>query len=219
MTRRKQNRILKWTVALLVGLIALAFAAKLSGSTWALSFYEVLRDTSLLIITVIAAYMAHVYQKRTAFLENLRRQWREIVETKAALIYYCHKENPTLEDYLVASRQLSETMDNMRIVYSNVGETEEVIGLYPYAPLHHMRGIMDSIDPRKFTPTKEQKYAARGEIWDAFNAIREHFLDEFDIEEPTRPVLIHGMKRKKRDGAAPYALKMAEAQRKDNEQR
>lgn len=217
MTRRQQNRILGWTVVSLGGLIGLALAAKISGVPWALNFYDFIRDTSLLIVTVIAAFMAHVYQKRTMFLQNLREQWREIVEAKAALIFYCHKENPTLDDYLIASRQLSETMDNMRIVYSNVGETSELIGLYPYSPLHHMHAVMDAIDPRRCTPTKEQKYAARGEIWDAFNAIREHFLDEFDIEEPTRPVLIHQMKRKKRDGAAPYAIKMAEAQRRDNE--
>jgi hypothetical protein len=218
-TRKRQNRILGWTVFGLVVLIVLALAAKVSGYTWALRFYDFIRDTSLLIITVIAAYMADVLQKRTTFLQNLREQWREIVETKAALIYFCHQKDPTLEDYLKASQQLSQTIDNMRIVYRNIGETSQLIGLYPYAPLHHMYRVMVSLDPRVATPTIEDKYKARGEIWDAFNAIREHFVDEFDIEEPTRPVLIHGMKRKKRDGAASYALEMAEAQRKDIEQK
>jgi hypothetical protein len=111
----------------------------------------------------------------------------------------------------------------MRIVYANVGETDELIGLYPYSPLHHMRITMESLDPRKGKPTPEQRYAARGEIWDAFNAIREHFLDEFDIEEPTRPILIHRMKRLKRDGATKEALarkdrqsKLAENHRRDS---
>ncbi len=219
MTRKRQDRILGFTVAGLVALIGLALAAKLSGVAWALSFYEFIRDTSLLIVTVVAAFMAHVYQRRTTFLQNLREQWREIVEAKAALIYYCHLKAPTLEDYLIASRRLSETIDNMRIVYRNVGETDELIGIYPYSPLHHMRKVMDRLDPRTCAPTVEDKYGARGEIWDAFNAVREHFLDEFDIEEPTRPVLIHRMKRKKRDGAAEYARKMAEAQFKSNEHR
>jgi hypothetical protein len=158
--------------------------------------------------------MAYVYQRRTAFLQNLREQWREIVQAKASLIYYCHLPNPTLEDYLHAARQLSECIDTMRIVYANVGETEELIGLYPYSPLHHIRVVMETLDPRLASPTAEQKYAARGEIWSAFNAVREHFLDEFDIEEPSRPILIHRMKRRKRDGAAAYALKMAREQQK-----
>ena len=102
----------------------------------------------------------------------------------------------------------------MRIVYANVGETSELIGLYPYSPLHHMRIVMERLDPRAATPAPEEKYAARGEIWEAFNAVREHFLDEFDIEEPTRPILIDRMKRRKRDGAAAYALAWRAEQQK-----
>ena len=214
MTRKQLSRTLRLVVTGLLALIAVALASKLSGFDWALNLYDVIRDTSLLIVTVIAAFMASVYQRRTAFLQNLREQWREIVHAKAELIYYCHLSNATLDDYLKASRELSECIDNMRIVYANVGETDELIGLYPFSPLHHMRVVMDKLDPRVANPTKEVKYAARGEIWDAFNAVREHFLDEFDIEEPSRPVLIHRMKRKKRDGAASYALKLRDNQLK-----
>jgi hypothetical protein len=220
MTRKRQNRVLTIVVAALVALIALALAARLTGG-WALGFYDVIRDTSLLIVTVVAAYVAYIYQKRTSFLQNLREQWYEIVGAKAELIYYCHLEQPTAEDYLIAARELSECIDKMRIVYSNVGETDELIGLYPYSPLHHMREVMESLDPRKGTPTAEQRFAARGEIWDAFNAIREHFLDEFDIDEPSRPILIHRMKRLKRDGATREALELKERQAKlaENNQR
>lgn len=214
MTRKQLSRTLRLVVTGLLALIAVALASKLSGFEWALNLYDVIRDTSLLIVTVIAAYMASVYQRRTAFLQNLREQWREIVHAKAELIYYCHLPNATVDDYLKASRELSECIDNMRIVYGNVGETDEFVGLYPFSPLHHMRVVMDKLDPRVANPTGEVKYAARGEIWDAFNAVREHFLDEFDIEEPSRPVLIHRMKRKKRDGAAPYALKLRDKQLK-----
>ncbi|MGB0085173.1 MAG: hypothetical protein WBP94_07370 [Rhodomicrobiaceae bacterium] len=212
MTRKTQNRILTVVVVGLTLLIGLALAAKLSGIPWALNFYEFIRDTSLLIVTVIAAYMAHIYQMRASFLQSLREQWHDIVRTKAELIYYCHMEKPELEDYLIAARELSECIDTMRIVYANVGETDKLIGLYPYSPLHHMRIVLESLDPRKGAPTAEQRFAARGEIWDAFNAIREHFLDEFDIEEPTRPIVIHQMKRKRRDGASPDALKLAKKQ-------
>jgi hypothetical protein len=214
MTRKRQNRVLTIVMTALVLLIALALAAKLSGIDWALDLYDAIRDTSLLIVTVIAAFMAHVYQKRTTFLQNLREQWYEIVGAKAELIYYCHLEKPTVDDYLNSARALSECIDTMRIVYSNVGETDALIGLYPYSPLHHMRITMESLDPRKGAPTTEQRFAARGEIWDAFNAIREHFLDEFDIDEPSRPILIYRMKRLKRDGATREALERKERQAK-----
>lgn len=214
MTRKKQNRVLTIVVSGLVLLIGAALGAKLSGVPVLLNFYEFIRDTSLLLVTVIAAYMAHVYQRRNSFLQSLREQWHEIVGTKGALIFYCHQEKPALDDYLVAARQLSECIDNMRIVYSNVGETDELIGYYPYAPLHQMRIVMEALDPRKGTPAAEARYAARGKIWDAFNAIREHFLDEFDIEPPTRPILIYEMKRRKRDGGTAEARKLYEKQAK-----
>jgi|SRR5688572_3711057 hypothetical protein len=212
MTRKRQSGILKIVVTSIVALIGLALAAKLSGFGWALSIYDLIRDTSLLIVTIIAAYMAHIYQKRSTFLQNLREQWHEIVHAKGELIYYCHLEKPTLDDYLLTARELSECLDTMRIVYRNVGETKELVGIYPYTPLHHMRITLESLDPRKGTPTPEARYAARGEIWDAFNAVREHFLDEFDIEEPTRPILIFRMKRTKRDGATKEALKLKDRQ-------
>jgi hypothetical protein len=215
MTRKEQNRNLTVIVAGLLILIAAALAAKLSGANWALQFYEFIRDTSLLIVTVVAAYMAHIYQKRTTFLQNLREQWKEIVEAKAALIYYCHLEGNNLQEYLIASRKISETIDNMRIVYRNVGETDTYVGLYPYSPLHYMHQVMQTLDPRRANPTPEDKFKARGEMWNAFNALREHFVEEFDIGEPTRPILIKGMKRKKQTGAAPYAMEMARAQREE----
>ncbi|HKJ61965.1 MAG TPA: hypothetical protein VKA94_08215, partial [Hyphomicrobiales bacterium] len=100
MTRKRQNRMMTLVVTGLLVLIGLALAAKLSGIGWALNFYEFLRDTSLLIVTVIAAYMAHIYQKRSTFLQNLREQWNDIVSVKGELIYYAHLEKPTVEDYL-----------------------------------------------------------------------------------------------------------------------
>ena len=37
----------------------------------------------------------------------------------------------------------------MRSVYQNVGETDDLIGIYPYAPLHDMRRALQTLDPRK----------------------------------------------------------------------
>lgn len=213
MTRKSQNRTLAFVIAGLLILIGLAFVARLAGGNW-LAFYELVRDTSLLLVTVVAAYMAHIFQKRATFLQSLRNQWRDIVETKAALIYYCHLESPSLEDYLRTARRLSSCIDNMRIVYANVGETETLVGLYPYEPLHDMRRDLEDLDPRQNTPSSQDRYMARGRIWEAFKAIREHFLDEFELEAPTRPILVRGMRRGKQDGATPSAKARYEAQKR-----
>jgi hypothetical protein len=100
----------------------------------------------------------------------------------------------------------------MRIVYLNVGETDELIGLYPYGPMHHMRVVFEKLDPRQDAPTQVDREAALQEIMEAFNAIREHFLDEFDLVEPAKPILIYKMRRSKRSGATAKALALHDRQ-------
>ncbi|MGI9408038.1 MAG: hypothetical protein ACR2O4_16800, partial [Hyphomicrobiaceae bacterium] len=96
----------------------------------------------------------------------------------------------------------SRTIDHMRIVYANVGETEDLIGRYPYEPLHDMRKALERLDTRHGQPLGlHDRAVVRDTIWEAFNTLREHFLDEFDLEEPTMPILTPGSKRTKRPGA------------------
>ena len=71
------------------------------------------------------------------------------MRTKATLYTFCEKPFPSRKTIWRRSRRISSTIDNMRIVYRNVGETDSLIGLYPYAPLHDMRRALQTLDPRK----------------------------------------------------------------------
>ena len=116
---------------------------------------------------------------------------------------FCDSPNPSVDAYLKAYCRISQAIDYMRIVYANVGETERLIGLYPYEPLHDMRKAIERIDPRLSTSADPSERAAAQEaIWDAFYALREEFLEEFDLNQPTRPIVQPGSRRKKRSGAA-----------------
>jgi hypothetical protein len=142
-----------------------------------------------------------VFQKRAGFLDNLKAEWREIIDAKSALLTFMHKPNPTHEEYVEAQTQLSETIDNMRIVYRNVGETRELIGLYPFAPLHDMRRVLQSLDPRKGPSTTEQRKLARDAMLESFYALRDRFLEELDLEQPDGPILMSGARRLRITGA------------------
>jgi hypothetical protein len=170
---------------------------------------------SLLIATGGVAYLANVYQKRSNFVESLEEEWRGIVRTKSALYTFCEKPFPSTDDYLAAFCRISETIDNMRIVYCNAGETESLVGLYPYAPLHDMRRALQSIDPRKRSeiPAEERKLV-RDAILQSFYALRENFLEELDLDEPEHPLLISGGRRLKLPGATRGARARQERQRK-----
>ena len=223
MTRSRLKRTLRRIYALLIAVLAVSFLAKtahhvplLAGSTIGrllVDAYELLRDMSLLIATGGVAYIANIYQKRQSFIDALKEEWRDIIAAKSALFTYTQLERSTLDQYLATFCKLSETIDNMRSVYQNVGETDALIGLYPYAPLHDMRRALQTLDPRKNpNPDADSRALARDAILQSFYALRETFLEELDLEEPDHPLLISGGRRVKASGATGGARKAQELQ-------
>lgn len=223
MTRTSLNATLRRLYIVLAILLGLSLLAKFKAYVPGIDrtglsaplgeLYEFLRDMSLLIATGGVAYLTNVFQKRSGFVASLEEEWRGIVRTKAALYVYCEKPFPSTDDYLAAFAAISSTIDNMRIVYRNVGETESLIGLYPYAPLHDMRRAVQSIDPRKRqdVPAAERKLV-RDAILQSFYALRETFLEQLDLEEPEHALLAVASRRTKIDGATAAAVEAQQRQ-------
>jgi len=224
MTRVSVNRTLArlyWLLGIvLLLLLASKFANDVPGIppfvvSAANNFYDFMRDMSLLIATGGVAYISNVYQKRSNFVESLEEEWRNIVRTKSALLSTCEKPYLATDDYLAAYYKISETIDTMRIVYRNAGETDGLVGLYPYAPLHDMRRALQTLDPRIATDVPaETKALVRDAILQSFYALRETFLEELDLEEPQHPLLVAGSRRLKTPGATVSAQTTQENQRK-----
>lgn len=224
MTCRSLNRTLRRAILLLVLVLIISLAAKLADNVpgvagspvekIATQIYDYLKDMALVLITVVAAYLANVFQKRSKFVESLEEEWRGIVRTKSALYAFCEKPYPSSDDYIAAFSRISETIDNMRIVYRNAGETNELIGLYPYAPLHDMRRSLQSLDPRRRqNVSNAERNLVQDAILQCFYALRENFLEELDLEQPTHPLLIYGGRRLKKPGAANSARRDQDRQR------
>ena len=225
MTRSTLKATMRRVYALLGSVLAICLLAKFVDHIPALrgsgleallkDAYEFLRDMSLLIATGGVAYITNVYQKRSSFVDALKQEWRDIIAAKSALFTYTQLERPTLEHYLETFCTLSETIDNMRSVYQNVGETDDLVGLYPYAPLHDMRRALQTLDPRK-TPQvadSETRALVRDAILQSFYALRETFLEELDPEAPDHPLLISGGRRAKQSGSTGAARRRQERQR------
>lgn len=224
MTRSTLKRTLRRMYAILAIVLAISLLAKFvdhipalrgSGLEAALKdVYEYLRDMSLLIATGGVAYITNVFQKRSSFVEALKEEWRDIIATKSALFAYTQLERPTQEEYLATFCKLSETIDNMRSVYQNVGETDDLVGLYPFAPLHDMRRALQTLDPRKASVADaETRNLVRDAILQSFYALRETFLEELDLEEPDHPLLISGGRRIKKSGSTGWARRAQDRQR------
>lgn len=225
MTRSSLNSTLFRAYVMLALVLVVSLSAKLADhipfvagtdiAKIAADVYDYMKDMALVFVTVVAAYLANVFQKRSKFVESLEEEWRGIVKTKSALYTYCEKPYTSTDDYLAAFARISETIDNMRIVYSNAGETNTLVGLYPYAPLHDMRRALQSIDPRRRPDVSaEEKRLVRNSILQSFYALRETMLVELDLEEPAHPLLISGGRRLKQPGAARWARARQEKQRR-----
>jgi hypothetical protein len=213
-------RRIYWVISLLILISIVAkfgdFVPFLGGKLGEVrkDIYEVLKDMSLLIATGGVAYISNVYQRRSAFIESLKAEWADILKSKSAVLTFLHKDAPTHDDYVSAYMSLSETIDNMRVVYKNVGETDDLIGIYPYAPLHDMRRVLQTLDPKNgasseatpsiatpFVATPEYRKLARDTVLRSFYALRDEYLAELDLEEPDTPLLLSGARRLSKPGA------------------
>ena len=210
MTRSTLRRTLRRLYFLLALVLGLSFFSKVAEHMPLLAgtgvdkllkdIYEYLRDMSLLIATGGVAYVTNVFQKRSSFVDSLKEEWRDIIAAKSALLVFMHRTDPDHAAYVAAFTRLSETIDNMRVVYRNVGETDTQIGLYPFAPLHDMRRVLQSLDPRRGPTTPEQRKLARDTMVGSFYALRDSYLAELNLEAPDMPLLINGAKRLRQKG-------------------
>jgi hypothetical protein len=228
MTRSSLSRTLRRAYWILGLVLFVSIVAKLADHIPGLAgtaverllkdIYDYLKDMSLVLITVIAAYLANVFQKRSLFLNALKEVWRNMVKAKSTLFTYTQFENPSQEQYFAAFCAISESLDNMRAVYRNVGETETLIGLYPYAPLHDMRRALQTLEPMSGrVVTTEERKLARDAILQSFYALRETFLEEMDLEAPDNPLLIYNGRRIKKPGAPRWASRSQDRQAKKHD--
>ena len=225
MTRKSLRRSMRRIYCVLFLLIATSIVAKFGDFVPFLSgkvltevrkdIYELLKDMSLLIATIGVAYISNVYQRRGAFIESLKAEWRDVLSAKSAVLTFLHKDAPTHDEYVAAFMRLSETIDNMRVVYKNAGETDDLIGLYPYAPLHDMRRVLQTLNPKDSAAaaqTGDYRKLARDTVLRSFYAMRDEYLVELDLEEPDTPLLLSGARRLTQPGATASARKLQSRQ-------
>ena len=228
MTRSKLRQTLGWSYVALFVVLGVSLVTKLAphvpgiaGTPWeriGADVYEYLKDMALVFVTVVATVLAGIYQRRQSFLAALKEEWREIVDAKSKLYAFTRRDSPSQQDYLDAFLAISATLDNMRTVYANVGETDGMIGIYPFAPLHDMRRALQTLDPAKANPISvEDRRLARDAILQSFYALRETFLEELDLEPPDRPLLAWGGRRHKKTGAPDWARERQSAERRDTD--
>jgi hypothetical protein len=163
--------------------------------------FPIFKDLLPIAISIVAVYLAHIFQQRSMFVQSLRSLWTNIIESKNELLSYANLPEPQMGDYAKAYRAIAAAIDEMRGVYQNVGEDRHYVGYFPYEPLHDMRKALKELGHENVTDS------ARKRTWDAIQqawlSMRFSFLNEFDTPEPTNPILVAGTWRNQEPGSSP----------------
>jgi hypothetical protein len=201
MTRRQLSKRIRIVVAILAGMGILAFLLKTNlmpslSTRQESKWYGFGEDVFPLVVAVLATLLASWFQRRSIFIESLRRLWSGMIEAKIDLKDYARRRDRSEERYVQALGAISRSIDEVRGVYRNVGESDSAIGLFPYEPLHDMRKTLEGLGCEPYD--KEASARSVEALDQAWNALRYRFLAEFDTPEPTSPVTTRGSRDPRR---------------------
>jgi hypothetical protein len=147
--------------------------------------YTTFKDMVPLIIAIPAAWLGYCFQRRQAYLKDVRELWSKLVMAVQDSVQYTHLRAPEQADYARVLKSLSITTEELRAVFVNVGEAEGKAGLFPFESIKDIHGKISALGfAGQFRGEEAAK--ARGEIVDLWKRLRSHFLSELERGLPAR---------------------------------
>lgn len=148
--------------------------------------YNTLRDLIPLIIAIPAAWLAYSFQRRQSYLKDIRELYSHMVGATQDAIQYTHLEHPYQSDFGRVQKLLSTTIEEVRAVFINLGQTEEHVGLFPFEGI---KAIIEALNELGFGDhiTPEARRTARCKIICEWKKVRKHFLSECARGIPVNP--------------------------------
>jgi hypothetical protein len=164
-----------------IGIVLLAIA-KHSGPDW----FEFAKSAVPFYVAGPVAWFGYCFQRRQAYLKDVRELWNEMVEAVQEAIQYTYREETTYENYSDVLKQLSVTIEKVRAVFPNVGANEQSVGLFPFEPLKDIQKIITYLSwGSKFR--KGEASASRTKITTLWKSMRTKYLDELERSQPLNP--------------------------------
>lgn len=146
-------------------------------------YFNLFKDLILLWIAIPAAYLGDCFQRRSAFTTALREMWANMIESVNQARQFTFEIEPNQRIYGDVLKSLSKSIDEVRGVYSNIGETKNKIGLYPYESLKEIKELISQLGFEKYDKFKADKTRCSIEVH--WRLIKSSFLFEFDRPVPT----------------------------------
>ncbi|NJN42821.1 MAG: hypothetical protein HC811_11905 [Flammeovirgaceae bacterium] len=144
--------------------------------------FQTFRDFILLLIAIPAALLTDFFQKRNNFEDALRHLWSQISSSVNEARQYTYRTEASEDEYRKILIGLSRSIDEVRSVYKNLGESKESIGYYPFESLKLMYELFGDLGFGQLDPVKAKH--AREQLDHYWKNFKESFLWEFDRPEP-----------------------------------
>lgn len=139
-----------------------------------------------LFIAVPAAWLAYCFQIRQYYLTTTRSLWSTMVDAFEECVQYTFLENPSQSDYGLAQKKMSTAIEEVRIIFANIGETEIRRGLFPFESLKNIQTIHSRLGYAG-SATLENRTEARRMMTTEWKVLRQHYLSEFTRGRPASP--------------------------------
>lgn len=107
--------------------------------------YNGFKDLIPFAVAIPAAWLGYCFQRRQAFLKDTRELWTKLVGAVQEALQYTHATTALQSDYGRVLKGLSTAIDELRAVFSNFGEAEAQIGLFPFESLKRIFSLVSSL--------------------------------------------------------------------------
>lgn len=173
----KQNVLLVigvYFVAIIIGILLKAY----DPSKDAL-LYGTFKDLVPLIIAIPAAWLGYCFQRRQAYLKDIRDLWSKIISAFQDSVQYTHLSEPPQDEFAKVLKALSIATEELRAVFVNIGDDGANVGLFPFESI---KSIHDKISLLGFGGgfDTEQAKITRREIIQLWKKLRKTFLSELE---------------------------------------
>ncbi len=144
--------------------------------------FQAFRDFILLLVAIPAALLTDYFQKRNQFEDALRHLWSNIQNSVNDARQYTYRSHASEDEFLSIMGGLGKSIDEMRSVYKNLGESKTETGYYPFESLKIIYKVFSGIGHG--TLESDKKVEVRNEMDHYWKNFKEAFLWEFDRPEP-----------------------------------
>lgn len=148
--------------------------------------YAVWKDLLPLVVAIPAAWLGYCFQRRQTYLKDVRELWSKMVPAVQTAIQYTHNTAPDAETFSKMMHELSTVIDEVRGVFSNVGEEEGTSGFFPFDSLKDIHDEVGALGYTEYRPEVAKETRAKIlRLWKL--NVRRALLKELPRGEPEYP--------------------------------